>query len=47
MLKQGETGNDILMILNAITSDSVSETEPTLEEIAFWYNETLFNCPLW
>jgi hypothetical protein len=33
MLKQGETGDDILMILDAITNDF--ETEPTLEEIQF------------
>jgi hypothetical protein len=33
MLKQGETGDQILMILDAITSEP--ETEPTLEEIQF------------
>jgi hypothetical protein len=36
MLKQGNTGSEILSILEAITSESVSEeTQPTLEEIAF------------
>jgi len=33
MLKQGETGNEILMILDAITESD--ENQPTLEEIAF------------
>jgi len=33
MLKQGETGSDILAILDAITESD--DTQPTLEEIAF------------
>jgi hypothetical protein len=40
MLKQGSNGNEILSILDAIVSDSVSDADalsvdPTLEEIAF------------
>jgi uncharacterized protein (DUF433 family) len=42
MLRQGNTGNDILAILDAITSDAVSDapdadvtSRPTLEEIEF------------
>ena len=37
MLSKGETGNEILTILDMISdeSDSVT-TEPTLEEIEFW-----------
>jgi hypothetical protein len=39
LLKQGETGSEILSILDAISSDFVSdesqESQPTLEEIAF------------
>ena len=50
MLKQGNTGAEILSILDALTADNVSEVAdstylpilgqsvPTLEEIAFWYN---------
>ena len=56
MLAQGNTGSEILSILDTLTSDNVSEVAdstylpilgqsiPTLEEIAFWYN-TL--CVLW
>jgi queuine/archaeosine tRNA-ribosyltransferase len=33
MLKQGETGNDILMILDAITESD--DDQPTLNEIEF------------
>jgi uncharacterized protein (DUF433 family) len=39
MLQQGNTGSEILSILEAITSDSVTEEmnycQPTLGEIAF------------
>jgi len=37
MLKQGNTGSEILSILEAITDDTIDadETQPTLEEIAF------------
>jgi hypothetical protein len=39
MLQQGNSGNDILSILDLITSDAVSDTQednsPTLEEIDF------------
>jgi hypothetical protein len=40
MLRQGNTGNDILAILDAIASDTVSDApsvtiEPTLQEIEF------------
>jgi hypothetical protein len=34
MLKQGETGDEILSILDAISTEPV-ENEPTLDEIAF------------
>ena len=56
LLAQGNTGADILAILDTLTADNVSEVAdstylpilgqsiPTLEEIAFWYN-TL--CVLW
>ena len=35
MLKQGNTGSQILSILEAITSEDTTEDAPTLEEIAF------------
>jgi uncharacterized protein (DUF433 family) len=38
MLKQGNTGDEILQILNALTSDDVSEgynSEPTADVIDF------------
>jgi hypothetical protein len=35
MLKQGETGNEILMILDAITDAENNNQEPTLEVIEF------------
>jgi hypothetical protein len=36
MLKQGNTGSEILSILDVIANDSiVEESEPTLEEIEF------------
>jgi hypothetical protein len=40
MLRQGDTGNDILAILDAITGDTVADAPsvtpaPTLEEIEF------------
>lgn len=39
LLKQGNTGNEILSILDVIAEDSVSEgynSEPTADVIAFW-----------
>lgn len=36
MLKQGETGNDILMILDTIIASDSQIQEPTSEEIDFW-----------
>ena len=39
MLRQGNTGTEILSILNAITSDSIDEVannEPTADMIEFW-----------
>ena len=43
-LRQGSNGAEILNILNTITGgeqhDSIQVSEPTLEEIQFWY------CPL-
>lgn len=35
MLKQGNTGSEILSILDAITSETETENQPTLEEIDF------------
>jgi len=35
LLKQGETGDQILQILNTITESSESMNEPTLEPIEF------------
>jgi hypothetical protein len=36
MLQQGNTGSEILSILDVISNDSiVEESEPTLEEIEF------------
>lgn len=35
MLERGQTGNEILMILDAITQTESSDTEPTLDEIDF------------
>ena len=41
MLRQGNTGTEILSILDAITSDAVSEEQegnmPTLDVIEFWW----------
>ena len=41
MLRQGNTGTEILSILDAITSDTVSEEQegnmPTLDVIEFWW----------
>ncbi len=39
MLKQGNTGSEILSILDALISDNVSEemyNEPTADVIEFW-----------
>ena len=37
MLSKGQTGNEILTILDMISDESDSiTTEPTLEEIQFW-----------
>jgi len=40
LLSKGNTGNEILSILDALTSDAVSDTEqsnvPTLDVIEFW-----------
>ena len=39
MLKQGNTGDEILSILDALTSENVSEgynNEPTADVIDFW-----------
>ena len=41
LLSKGNTGNEILSILDAITSDTVSEDQegnmPTLDVIEFWW----------
>ena len=40
MLAQGNTGDEILSILDALTSENVSEgydNEPTADVIDFWY----------
>ena len=53
MLAQGNTGSEILSILDALTSDQVGDCDviespvigvPTLEKIAFWCSLTV--CPL-
>ena len=38
LLRKGNTGNEILEILEAIVSEDMSQVnEPTLEELEFWY----------
>lgn len=36
MLRKGQTGDEILTILDMISDDSDDTTEPTLDEIQFW-----------
>ena len=40
MLAQGNTGSEILSILDTLTADNVAEgynSEPTADSIEFWY----------
>lgn len=36
MLRKGQTGDEILTILDMISDDSADTAEPTLDEIEFW-----------
>lgn len=38
MLRKGQTGEEILQILDAITSSDDNSEGPTLNPIDFWYN---------
>ena len=46
MLAQGNTGDEILSILDTLTADNIEQTDdngPTLNSIEFWYSL----CALW
>ena len=36
LLRQGNTGDEILQILDTLTEDQIDISEPTLEPIEFW-----------